>query len=152
MNYPPQEPLARLFPLDGSLWYLVAVHYPTAKAARRAWERAERARWRPNAGIGLVRLSAEAAAYDPALPFGRHPVVGVTTKPDSARDMALELTDGKPWVPSWDLQDWMIERRRQVVGTMEGAGGGRFRIRRPEPPEPPLRGRNAQDDIAREEP
>jgi len=121
--------------VNGETWYIVAVHYPTAAAARQAWERAERAPWRPSAAIGLIRMSAQTHEFDPACPAGRHPVVGVTVKRASAEDMEDELADGTPWAPGLWFQDQLIERRRKVVtafGSSLQGTGGRYRVRRPE--------------------
>ena len=112
-------------------WYIVAVHYPTAAAAKAAWERVERAPWRPNAAIGILRLSTQTRDYDPGLPAGRHPVIGCTHKPESAEDMVRELADGEPWTPAPDLQAMVIQRR--VQASTLAPGTGRFRVRRPEP-------------------
>ena len=128
------KPVIQDIDYGGERWFVVAVHYPTAVAAKAAWERVEGAPWhRPNSGLGILRLDADATRqHDPSLPAGRFPVVGCTELEDTARLLALTLEGGTTWSPNDWLLRQVIERRRAVTAFMPHDGGW-YRARRPEP-------------------
>lgn len=119
-------------------WYVVAVSYPSALQARRAWERAERKLdlRAGDEGIGLYRLAPDPAAPGPDVlvsgkPVDAHGVVAVTLDEATARKAERILRDGAPWTPEPGFADALIARRARVVLAHAGETG-RVLIRRPE--------------------
>jgi len=117
------------------LWYLVAVHYPTALQAKAAWEHAERKLIRRpgDEGIGVYRLSPnpDSAAWESGAPADAHAVVAVTLDEQIARKAERLLRGGTGWTPTDSFADALILRRAKVVTTV-GDTGGRLVIRRPD--------------------
>jgi hypothetical protein len=120
---------------QGGLWYIVAVHYPTALMARTAWEHAERKliRGPGEEGIGVFRLKPNTdGGLELASGMGdRHGVVAVTLDESMAQRAERLLRNGRNWMPTEPFMDALISRRAHVVAANAGKGG-RIVIRRPE--------------------
>src|SRR5436309_2106506 len=123
----------------GGRWYVVAVHYPSALQATRAWERASAKldMSRGDEGIGLMRLkpNPDNSTIPSGAPNDAHSVVGITLDQDTARKTQRLLRDGTPWEPLPDFAHALILRRARVVldAARQNPGRqGRVVIRRPE--------------------
>lgn len=118
----------------GGRWYVVAVHYPSALQAKRAWERAERKLdlSAGDEGIGLYRMSPRdrGGTIESGAPEGVHPVAAITLDERTARKAERLLRDGASWAPRPDFADALIVRRARVVTAQTGEG--RILIRRPD--------------------
>lgn len=122
---------------EGGRWYVVAVHYPSALQAKRAWERAERKlnMGAGDGGIGLMRLDPRAGGGPEGRLCDGYPVVGVTLDEAAARKCERVLRDGVTWTPTDGFADAVIARRARVLldAQRERRGAtGRLVIRRPE--------------------
>lgn len=126
---------------DGGRWFVVAVHYPSALQAKRAWERinAKLDMRAGDEGIGIVRMSPAGTGSPSGAPPDTHAVVGVSLHKPTARKMERLARDGTAWEPLPDFADAVILRRARVVVATDPARTGRVVIRRPE-------GRGAQLD------
>lgn len=115
---------------EGQKWYLVAVHYPSALQARRAWERVQR---KSLGGAGTIRMAPAAGgqALASGAPEGVYPVVVTTDKIEVASKARRVLSDGTPWTPTDDFADAMILRRLRVLAEHTGETG-HVVFRRPE--------------------
>ena len=118
----------------GGLWYIVAVHYPTALMARTAWERAEHKLdlRTGDEGIGLYRLKPDPTGeWESGAPSDAHGVVAITLHEPTARKAQHVLRNGRSWLPTESFADALILRRARVV-TDHAGQTGRLMIRRPE--------------------
>jgi hypothetical protein len=126
----------------GGRWYVIAVHYPTALMAKRAWERCQSKLNLASGdeGIGVVRMSPRHATPDPSMDIGNlpddvHSVVAITLHEPTAHKCERLVRDGTPWTPSDAFADTLIYRRVKVVmetQRRQPGSKGRLVIRRPE--------------------
>lgn len=121
-------------------WYVVAVHYPSALQAKRAWERVEHKIHHEagDQGIGVLRMAPDPEVLagrrpytESGAPLDAHGVIAVGMHEPTVKKAERLLRDGTPWTPTENFIDAVVARRAHVVTGYAGQGRGRLVIRRP---------------------
>jgi hypothetical protein len=106
----------------GAIWYVTSAQFPTAYAARRAWELIERRV--PRGTLGLYR-------HGPEQLHGQIVTVVSLQRAEVERCARL-LVGGQDYELDEMTKRALVMRRARVVLAAQGQGSGRLKIRRPE--------------------